>query len=189
MPNIHTRLGRYCSVCKYTHEDEYSVCDFCNEHKDSVYYHDRYYNYGFSKCVYCACNECHDTLFGPFRLVDIITMGRAYESILEVINERTDDNKNKQGNDKTIEYYEATRIAYIDREYLRKFVDWELNPGEINKCFIPLWGFTYKIVSGEEKSRVRVVNKDPDNLLVQWVHGGKTMTEIVEELRIKPLRS
>jgi hypothetical protein len=116
-------------------------------------------------------------------------MDRAYESILEVINEKTDDDNKHQGNEKTIDYYEAARIAYIDREYLRKFVDWELNPGEINKCFIPLWGFTYKIVSGEEKSRVRVVNKDPDNLLVQWVHGGKTITEIVEELRIKPLRS
>jgi hypothetical protein len=51
MPDIRTRLGRYCAIHKYAHEDEYLVCDFCNEHKWSVYNHDRYYNYGFSKCV------------------------------------------------------------------------------------------------------------------------------------------
>jgi hypothetical protein len=50
---------------------------------------------------------------------------------------------------------------------MRKFIDWKLNIGEINKWFRPLWKFTYRIVSGEEMKRVRVVNKDPDNLLVQ----------------------
>ena len=29
---------------------------------------------------------------------------------------------------------------------------------------------------------VRVVNKDPDNLLVQWVPGGMTITEILKEM-------
>ena len=43
---------------------------FCNEHKPSVYHHERYYNYGFSRCYYHACNECRESLFGPFRLVD-----------------------------------------------------------------------------------------------------------------------
>jgi hypothetical protein len=187
MPDIRTRLGRYCFVCKYTHEDEYLVCDFCNEHKDSVYFHDRYYNYGFSKCVYCACNDCHDTLFGPFRIVDVVIMGRAYESILEVINEKTD--YKKQGNEKTIDYYEAVRIAYIDGQYLRKYLDFEIKDiGEVNKSFRSIWGFTYKIVSGEEKQRIKVVNKDPDNLLVQWVPGGKTITEMLREMSVNPRR-
>ena len=48
--------------------------------------------------------------------------------------------------------------------------------------FRPIWEFTYKIVSGEEWKRVKVVNRDPDNLLVQWVPGGKTITEIFEEM-------
>jgi hypothetical protein len=39
-------------------------------------------------------------------------MNRAYESILEVINDRTD--KKKEGNDTTIGYYEAVRIAYTE---------------------------------------------------------------------------
>jgi hypothetical protein len=108
-----------------------------------------------------------------------------FPDILEVINEKTD----KKGNDVTVDYYEVARIAYTDREHMRKFIDREINVEEINKGFRPLWEFTYKIVSGEENKRVKVVNKDPDNLLVQWVPGGKTVTEILEELRVKPLRS
>jgi hypothetical protein len=112
-------------------------------------------------------------------------MQRAYEDILEVINERTD----KKANDTTaaitttIDYYEAARIAYTDREYMRKFIEREINvEEEINKYFRPLWKFTYKIVSGEDKERVKVVNKDRDNFLVQWVPGGKTVTEIFKEM-------
>ena len=36
--------------------------------------------------------------------------------------------------------------------------------------------------NGEERKRVKVVNRDPDNLLVQWVPGGKTITEILKEM-------
>jgi hypothetical protein len=185
MPNITSKTGRYCAIHRYYHNDEYLECDFCNEHKWGVYFHDRYYNYGFSKCSYHACIECEDKLYGPFRPVNDLIMDRAYEDILEVINEKTD----KKGNDVTVDYYEAARIAYTDREYMRKFLDREINVEEINKEFRPLWKFTYKIVGGEDKKRVKVVNKDPDNLLVQWVPGGKTVTEILEELRVKPLRS
>ena len=32
MPDLRTRLGRYCDIHRYAHEDEYLVCDFCNEH-------------------------------------------------------------------------------------------------------------------------------------------------------------
>ena len=31
-----------------------------------------------------------------------------------------------------------------------------------------IWEFTYKI-SGAEEERVRVVNRDPDNLFVSWI--------------------
>jgi hypothetical protein len=118
-------------------------------------------------------------------------MDRAYEDILEVINEKTD----KKANDTTtaitttIDYYEAARIAYAEREYMRKFIEREINVEEINKYFRPLWKFTYKIVSGEDKERVKVVNKDPDNLLVSWVTGGKTVTEILKEMSVRPLGS
>src|SRR5919106_6669344 len=131
MPNITSKMGRNCAIHRYYHDDEYLECDFCNEHKWSVYFHDRYYNYGFSKCSYHACHDCHDTLFGPFRPVDGLIVDRAYEDILEVINEKT----NKKGNDVTVDYYEAARIAYNGREYMRKFIDREINVEQINKRF------------------------------------------------------
>jgi hypothetical protein len=176
MPNIVSKLGLYCLVHGYEHDDEYLVCDYCNEHKRSVYYHKRYYNYGFSKCIYCACNKCHGDLFGPFRLVDGGAMDRAYESIIDVINDMTE----KKGYE-SIDYYEAARIAYTESEYMRKHFDNPKGINYLNKDNKVLWESTYRILN-EEKKRVKVVNKDPDNLLVQWVPGGKTITEIFREM-------
>jgi hypothetical protein len=59
---------------------------------------------------------------------------------------------------------------------------------EINKGFRRIWQFTYRIVSGEEE-RVRVVNKNPDNLLVSWIPGAMTITEILKEMNVRPLRT
>ena len=178
MPNIMSKMGRYCAIHRYIHEDEYLECDFCNEHKWGVYYRERYYNYGFSKCSFHACIECDDTLYGPFRPSDVLIAKRAYEDILEAINEKT----HKKGGQVTIGFYEAARIAYTEWAYLKKFIDQEIDVEKINKEFRPLWKFTYKVVSGEEGKRVRVVNKEPDNLLVQWVPGGQTLTEIFREM-------
>jgi hypothetical protein len=179
MPNITTNLGRYCIIHGYVHEDEYLECDFCNDHNRSVYYHERYYNYGFSKCHYHACIECHDMLFGPFKLGLVDDKVNAYESILEIINDRTE----KEENESTIDYYEAVRIAYRDGRYMRKYLDSEIDIAEINKWYRPIWEFTYRILY-EDKKRVKVVNKDPDNLLVSWVPGGMTITEILKELNV-----
>jgi hypothetical protein len=176
MPNIPTRVGRYCAFHGITHKDEYLVCDYCNEHKDWICLKNRYYNYGFSRRSYLACMECYDALFGPFRLIDGQIMLRAYEEILEVIN----DTKNKQGFDTTIGYYEAVRIAYTESKYMQKHFESVIKDiTEINKGFKPIWEFTYRTVN-EEKERVRVVNKNPDNLLVSWVPGGMTLTEMLK---------
>jgi hypothetical protein len=100
-----------------TIDDEYLECDFCNEHKWSVYYRDRYYNYGFSKCSYHACIECEDKLYGPFGPGNVLIAQRAYEDILEVINEKTDKKLAYETATAatTMDYYEAARIAYTDR--------------------------------------------------------------------------
>jgi hypothetical protein len=141
MPDIRTKLGRYCAIHKYIHEDEYLVCDFCNEYKWSVYYHNRCYNYGFSKCVYCACNECHDdTLFGLFRPVEVDTTLKAYETIMQVIKDKSEK---KEGN--KVDYYEATRIAYKNGYYMRRFIDSEKVKDvdrEINRTFRLIWEFS-----------------------------------------------
>jgi hypothetical protein len=184
MPDIRTNLGRYCNIHKCIHEDEYLVCDFCNEHKWSVYYHDRYYNYGFSKCVICACNECHEALFGPFRIVEVDTALKAYETILLVIKDKSEEGKEEtEGN--TVDYYEAARIAYKNGYYMRRFIDSEIKDieREINKTFRLIWKFTYKIVCADEK-RVKLVNRDPDILLVSWIPGGEIYCEGLKEMNI-----
>jgi len=178
MPNITTRLGQYCIFHGIIHRDEYLECDFCSEHKDWICLKDRYYNFGFSKRSYLVCMECHSNLFGPFKLVDGGIMDRAYESIIDVIKDRTE----KKG--KEIDYYEAVKITYSESDYIQKYFESEIKDiTEINKAFKPIWKFTYRIVNGE-KERVKVVNKDPDSLLVQWVPGGKTMTEILKAIRL-----
>jgi hypothetical protein len=121
MPNIPTRASRYCVFHGKIHKDEYLECDFCNEHKDWICLKERYYNYGFSRRSYLACIECHDTLFGPFKLGQVDIMERAYESILEVINDMTE----KKGYE-SIDYYEAARIAYNEREYVQKYIDYPI---------------------------------------------------------------
>jgi hypothetical protein len=45
-----------------------------------------------------------------------------------------------------------------------------------NKGFKPIWEFTYRIVN-EEKERIKVVDKNPDNLFVLWITGAMTLHE------------
>ena len=180
MPNIPTRVGRYCISHGYIHEEEYLECDYCNEHKSFINLKFRYYNYGFSRRSYLACDDCHFNLFGPFKLGQVDVMERTYESILVVINDMTDK---KQGNDTILDYYEAVRIAYTQSEYMRKHFDSPKGINNLNKDNKVLWEFTYRMLY-EEKERVRVVNKNPDNLLVSWVPGGMTLAEILEANRV-----
>lgn len=60
----------------------------------------------------------------------------------------------------------------------RKYIDSEIKDiAVINKAFKPIWELTYKIVSGEENESVKVVNKDPHNLLLSWIRSGKIYCE------------
>jgi hypothetical protein len=123
--------------------------------------------------------ECHDTLFGPFRLVDGGIMEKAYESTIEVIK----SNSNK----KAIDYYKAVKIAYTQCDDMRKHFDSPKGINDLNKDNKVLWEFIYRILY-EEKERVKVVNKNPDNLLVQWIPGGMTLAEILEANRVEAVR-
>ena len=89
MPNITTRIGQYCIFHGYIHNEECLECDFCSEHKFFINLKYRYYNYGFSRHSYLTCDDCHFNLFGPFRLVNGDIVLRAYEGIIDVINDRT----------------------------------------------------------------------------------------------------
>jgi hypothetical protein len=74
------------------------------------------------------------------------TMWRAYESIMQVIKNRTEKTENK-----IIDYYEAVNIAYTKSEYMKKYLDVIKYVKEINKIFKSIWEFTYKISGGEEE--------------------------------------
>ena len=59
---------------------------------------------------------------------------------------------------------------------MRKHFDIPKGINNLNKDNKALWGFTYRILY-EENERIKVVNKDPDNLLVSWILGGMTLRE------------
>lgn len=182
MPNITTRIGQYCTIHRLVHKEEYLECDFCNEHESFINPKYRYYNYGFSRRSHLACDECYFDLFGPFTVIQVDTKQGAYETIMQVIKDRTEEG---DGNVAAVDYYEAARIAYTNGQYMKKYLDSKINDiAEINKCFRPIWELTYRIVSGEEKDRVRVVKKDPDNLLVQWIPGGEIYCEKLNDMMV-----
>jgi hypothetical protein len=96
---------------------------------------------------------------------------------VKVIKDKTEEEGQENGRAAVVDYYEAARIAYKNGYYMRKYIDSEIKDvdKEINKTFRPIWGFTYKIVGADEK-RVRLVKRDPDNLLVSWIPGQVTMS-------------
>jgi hypothetical protein len=53
---------------------------------------------------------------------------------------------------------------------------------EINKNFEGLWRLTYRFVN--EEQRVRVANRDPDNLLVSWIEGCYTEFDIPDSIAV-----
>jgi hypothetical protein len=78
----------------------------------------------------------HNALFGPFRIVEVDTMLKAYETILLVIKDKTEEEEEEtEGN--PVDYYEAARIAYKNGYYIRRFIDAEIKDvdREINKRF------------------------------------------------------
>jgi hypothetical protein len=89
---------------------------------------------------------------------------------VKVIKDKTEEEGQENGRAAVVDYYEAARIAYKNGYYMRKYIDSEIKDDvkEINKTFRPIWEFTYKIV-GADETRVKLVNRDPDKLLVSWV--------------------
>jgi hypothetical protein len=97
---------------------------------------------------------------------------------VKVIKDKTEEEGQENGRAAVVDYYEAARTAYKSGYYMRKYIDSEIKDvnKEIYKTFRPIWELTYKIVGIDEK-RVRLVNRDPDNLLVSWIPGGRIYCE------------
>jgi hypothetical protein len=157
-----------------------------------LHHRDKYCNYGFSKFKIAICQACEDDLFGggvKYRIIIADEPYDMYERICQVIKDKTTTTMKgeEEQQRKIIEYFEAVRIAYLENtRYLEYFGDDEGNIcyDEINKNFEGLWRLTYRFVN--EEQRVRVVNRDPDNLLLSWVPGCYTGFDIpITEQRVE----
>jgi hypothetical protein len=181
-----SKLNQYCCIHNYVHKEAYELCDYCLEHKHYLYHRDKYCNYGFSKRNIAICKGCEDTLFGAGRYRRIRIADEPYnmyERICQVIKEHT--TTKEAGQETTIEYFEAVRIAYLKntRYFIEYFgSDDDMCHDEINKNFKGLWRLTYRFVN--EEQRVRVVNRDPNNLLVSWVPGCYTGFDIPKSMLV-----
>jgi hypothetical protein len=180
-------LNQYCCIHKYVHKEAYELCDYCMEHKHYLYHRDKYCNYGFSKRNIAICKGCEDRLFGgggKYRIRIADEPYDMYERICQVIKDRTTTIKGEEGEQQiTIEYFEAVRIAYLkNTQYFIEYFgsDDDLTYDGINKNLEGLWRLTYRFVN--EEQRVRVVNRDPDNLLVSWVSGCYTEFDIPNDM-------
>jgi hypothetical protein len=176
-----SKLNQYCYIHKYVHKEAYELCDYCLEHKHYLYHRDKYCNYGFSKRNIAICKGCEDSLFGgvKYRIRIADEPYDMYERICQVIKEHT--TIKEAGEETTIEYFEAVRIVYLKNtqyfiEYFGGDEAGDICHDEINKNFKGLWRLTYRFVN--EEQRIKVVNRDPDNLLVSWVEGCYTEFDI-----------
>jgi hypothetical protein len=101
----------------------------------------------------------------------------AYQSICQSIKELC-----SHKSDHIVYYYDAVKAAYLKetpkpesasqynpmpiRDYLLGLEIKDVN--KIDKNLEALWPFTYLLVNTKTEERIKVVNKDPDNLLVSW---------------------
>jgi hypothetical protein len=145
-----------------------------------------YYSHGFSKLDVSQCNECIQDDIKARRLNKSENTGytitpatwheEAYDSICQSIEDMCSHKF-----DHIVNYYDAVKAAYLKetpkmenqynpmtiRDYLLGLDIKDVN--KINKNLKALWPFTYDLVNTE--NRVKVVNKDADNLLVSWIDG------------------
>jgi hypothetical protein len=177
------KKDEYCIVHGVIHKDarQYEICDYCLQHKYWMYPRTVYYRYGFAKKDVLMCDDCHkiERRFYESRFTTHVTEHKAYEAICQIIKEKTTSsssflshNNNPSTDDKEtgngivgIDYYDAVRIAYQNSEDVREYLNCTLE--DINKDLKIIWKFTYRMLYFEK--RIKVVNKDVDNLLVSWI--------------------
>jgi hypothetical protein len=157
-----------------------------------LHYTTVYYSHGFSKREVLQCNECIDCEIKAGRKNKSDNTGYAvtpatweigvYQSICESIKELC-----SHKSDHNVNYYDAVKAAYLKetpkpkpesvesdspynpmpiRDYLLGLDIKDVN--KIDKNLEALWPFTYLLVNTKTEERIKVVNKDPDNLLVSW---------------------
>jgi hypothetical protein len=194
--NNNDPLEYWCDVCEFNHtrsKVDYKMCNYCHQYKDKDKDKDNdrlllltitvYYNYGFSMRHVSECRDCQkeemDSLGLTFSLTPVTWHNEAYESICEMIKEMC-SKPQPDSESNVVNYYDVVKRAY-EKEAM-KILD-QYNPmtirdhllargvnsvNKIDKNLKALWEFTFRIVNNNEE-RIKVVNKDPDNMLVSWI--------------------
>ena len=172
----------------------HKICNYCNQSKDWILLLNRtvYYDHGFSQREVLQCQECQkeemDSFNLTFSLTPITWRNEAFESICEMIKKmcsKPESNSNSKSNAIVVNYYDAVKRAYekeamkiLDQYNPMTIRDYLLARGvnsvnEIDKNLKALWEFTFRVVNENTEDGIKVVNKDPDKLLVSWIdsHG------------------
>lgn len=185
--NNTNQLSEYwCHTCEFYHTDSEQdyrnkICSYCNQHKSYLQLHPRtvYYKYGFCKREVLQCSEYQKEEAGSFKVTHVLTDAKSDSDIYESICQAIEELCSKSGSNHVINYYDAVRAAYLNKTqklskeyFLMTIRDYLLGQeikdvNKIDKNLEVLWPFTYDVVNTEE--RIKIVNKDPDNLVVSWV--------------------
>lgn len=180
----------WCHICGFYHTDseqDYrnNICNYCNEHKSYLQLHPRtvYYNYGFCKREVFQCSECRKEEAGSFKVTYVLSDAKSDSDIYESICQAIEELCCKSGSNHGVNYYDSVKAAYLNTTrmlpkeyYLMTIREYLLDRGikhanQIDKNLEALWPFTYLLVNTKSEERIKVVKRDPDNLLVSWING------------------
>lgn len=152
-------------------DEDYLLCDYCEEHDCHLLNQPHYYNYGFSKrmikmCLDCMRNDDIKLVLKTNQMFEY-ALRAIYKAIKEIQDSKGRRIKKPLNDNPGVNYYEAVKSAYNESRELRDYLDEDIKKHEINKALKGLWDITYWILNEEPK--IRVICKDPDNLVVSWI--------------------
>jgi hypothetical protein len=140
------------------------TCDYCNEKKSFLIDDVQYYNFGFKKRELSICTDCREDKTKGVRLflTSELLPDLVYEEICNTIRTESDRNPG-------VNFYDAVRLAYRMNGEVKRYLQKRDVKDEIviDKNLRSLWEYTFKI-SNNLDSRIRVIDRNPDNFLVTW---------------------
>jgi hypothetical protein len=165
---MHIRTG-LCVDHGCTGED-YRLCDYCGKHDCHLLDQPHYYYYGLSKRMVKMCSDCmrSDDIKLALKSNQMFegALHAIYKSIRDIQESKQKRVKRLFNDNPEVNYYEAVRHAYDQSMELRDYLGKAIEKRDIDKNLKGLWEITYWILNEEQK--IRVVSRNPDNLLISW---------------------
>lgn len=148
---------------------DYHLCDYCEEHNCHLLDQPYYYNYGFSKrmikmCSNCVSSQDIELVLKTSQMFECALYG-IYKAIKEIQDSKLKHTKSLDISG--VNFYDAVKHAYNQSRELRDYLGKDIKKQNINENLRRLWELTYWLLNEEQK--LRVVNRNPHNLLVSWV--------------------